>query len=116
MVELVNEDQLQEDRRKHRPYQLQDMENAVREWAVLAQPFTRTGDNGVFKRRAELPPSLREESRASLERMLTELEEQGRIVLCVPVGGKSKKRYDVPDGPIASGILKVVPGSGKNPA
>jgi len=100
--------------RQSEPYQLQDMVEAIREWAARAQPFAATGADGVFERRADLPPSLRDQSRSRLQDMVKQLEMEGRIVKCIPLGGKTKSRLDVPNGPIARGELKIKAGSGKD--
>ena len=89
----------------------QDMVQAVAEAAEALQPFARTGNNGLFTRRAELPKTLAGLSRQTLEKMVDTLLDKGEIVLCIPIGGSTKNRLDVPGGPIAMATDRIQPGA-----
>ena len=89
----------------------QELVQAVAEAAEALQPFAKTGSNGMYTRRAELPKSLANFGRQSLENMVDALLEKGEIVLCIPIGGSTKNRLDVPDGPIARAEARIQPGA-----
>lgn len=90
----------------------QAMERAVAEAAEASQPFTKSGANGLYARRAELPPELAKIGRDSLEKLVDALLDKGSIVLCIPIGGTTKNRLDVPNGPIARAERRIQPGAG----
>ena len=89
----------------------QDMVQAVAEAAEALQPFAKTGANGLYARRAELPKSLASCSKHTLESMVDILLDKEMIVLCIPIGGTTKNRLDVPDGPIARAESRIQPGA-----
>ena len=89
----------------------QDLTQAIAEAAEALQPFSRTGTNGLYARRAELPKSLAGCGRSTLETMVDVLLDKEAVVLCIPIGGTTKNRLDVPDGPIARATGRIQPGA-----
>ena len=55
------------------------MEQAVRERFAMGTPFCKSGKNGFFRRKAELPPALACISKHKLEKMADDLLACGRI-------------------------------------
>ena len=55
------------------------MEQAVRERFAMGTPFCKSGKNGFFRRKAELPPALARISKHKLEKMADDLLACGRI-------------------------------------
>ena len=84
---------------------------AIAEAAESAQPFTKTGANGLFERRAELPAVLQNVGRRRLAPLVDKLLVEGRIVLAIPIGGTTKNRLDIPNGPIAAATHRIQPGA-----
>ena len=78
------------------------LEMAIKDKAIDEQPFTKTGKNGVFDRKAELPEALQVVSKSALSRMVEDLEAAGRIVKAIH-NGTIKQWLDVPAGPFAAG-------------
>jgi AAA domain len=78
------------------------LRDVIADAAKDGQPFTRTGQSGLYARRAGMPEELRL-SRARLEKMAEELLETGAIVLCL-AKGTTTKWLDVPGGPFAEGL------------
>lgn len=74
-------------------------------------PYTRTGRNGLFSRRASMAEPLNKVSKHEFEEACGELLEQQRLVLCVASGSKDHKWLDVPEGPFAMGIGEFVTGA-----
>ena len=66
------------------------------------QPYTKTGLNGVYARRAQMPAELRV-SRHKLEGMVEELLDQGEIVACLGPKSTTIKWLDVSGGRFATG-------------
>ena len=89
----------------------QELTRAVAEAAEALQPFSKTGANGLYARRAELPKALAGLGRGTLENMVDVLLDKEAIVLCIPIGGTTKNRLDVPDGPIARAESRIQPGA-----
>jgi hypothetical protein len=80
-----------------------DLVKAIRVAAENGQPFTRTGDNGLYYRRHEMPSHLHHVPRAKFETIADELLQTERIVTCSLKGAKIKRYLDLPDGPFAQG-------------
>jgi hypothetical protein len=83
---IRNEFGLLEDRthdlRRHDPEELlSTLVDAIRQAAAANTPFFKSGSHGVFQRRKELPADLAEIARHKLEKMVDELETQGRIFI-----------------------------------
>jgi hypothetical protein len=66
------------------------------------QPFTRTGQSGLYVRRFRMPEELRI-SRTKLEKMAEDLLDAGDIVACLAPKSTTTKWLDVPGGPFAEG-------------
>jgi hypothetical protein len=92
------------------------MVEAITEAATQGRPFTKTGTNGLYQRRAELPAELAEQSRHRLEEMAQALLEGGKAVLALARGSSSVKWLDVPDGQFARGVGTFAPGAGTGAA
>lgn len=75
---------------------------AIEDAALDGQPFTKTGQNGVFTRKARMPQELRI-SRGKLEGMVEELLDRGEVVACLAPKSTTIKWLDVPGGPFAEG-------------
>jgi phage/plasmid primase-like uncharacterized protein len=84
---------------------------AIAAAAEALQPFTKSGTNGLVARRSELPDDLKDIGRPTMEKLVESLLDEGRIVLCIPIGGTTKNRLDVPDGPIARAVERIQPGA-----
>lgn len=103
LLEVRNE-QLRSAARERTPALLDSLAAACAEAAQRGQPFTKTGANGLFTRRQELPAELRSLARHPLETYAQRLLEAKRLVLCIAKGSTSKKWLDVPDGDFALGM------------
>lgn len=97
--------------RENVPALLESLELACADAARRGQPFTRTGANGLFARRQELPAMLKGISRHQLENAAQKLLDAQRLVLCISKGSTSKKWLDVPDGDFALGIGEIAKGA-----
>jgi hypothetical protein len=78
------------------------LQEQIAEAAGNGRPFTKTGENGLYKRRVELGEELQGIGRDRLERLADELEQKGRIVKALATG-TTVKWLDVPDGSFAQG-------------
>ena len=85
--------------------------DSVTALARVGRPLTHTGANGIFKRRAELPETLRDVSRHVLETLVSQLLDDQRIVKCLAGGSKTVQWLDVPNGPFALGQGVFVEGA-----
>jgi hypothetical protein len=88
---------------------------AIKAAAAEGRPYTKTGVNGLYVRRAQLGEELSPLSRTRLEEMAQELEGVGRIVTALAIG-TTVKWLDVPDGPFAKGKGEFAPGAGTGKA
>lgn len=79
------------------------LRDVIADAAKDGQPFTRTGQSGLYVRRASMPEELRL-SRARLETMAQELLDTAAIVLCLAPKSTTTKWLDVPGGPFAEGL------------
>ncbi len=91
---------------------LDQLVRQIAQAATNGQPFTRTGGNGLFERRAELPGELASMSKRRLWDMADALLESKRLVQCVAQGSHLKKWLDVPGGEFALGVGEFQVGSG----
>lgn len=110
LLEVRNE-QLKSAAREKVPALMDSLLACVAEAASKGQPFTKTGGNGLFARRQELPPELCEIGRNKLEGFAQNLLEKGSLVLCIAKGSTAKKWLDVPEGDFALGIGEFAMGS-----
>ncbi len=105
-----NED-LRSAARDNVPAMLDALADAVADAAKRGQPFTKTGANGLFTRRQELPAMLAGISRHQFEEAAQRLLDDKRLVLCISKGSTSKKWLDVPDGDFALGVGEITRGA-----
>jgi hypothetical protein len=78
---------------------------ACREAAERGHPYsngTKGSSSGLYRRRAELPPSLRNMGQHELESMLNSALQSGSLTTCAVRGSKGKQFIDIPTGPLAS--------------
>ncbi len=80
--------------------------------ASNGQPFTKTGGNGLYERRSELPGELAEFSKHRMTEAVDSLLASGKLVQCVAQGSQIKKWLDVPGGEFALGVGEFQVGSG----
>lgn len=80
----------------------QALVNAIEHAAENGKPYTKTGGNGVYKRRNELPPRLRM-GRNRLEDFVQDALLAGLITQAAAKGSKSVHYLDVPSGPFDRG-------------
>ncbi len=95
-----------------RPDILNDLVAQVVKASKNGQPFTRTGGNGLFERRSELPGELATFPKRRLWELADTLLDSGRLVQCVAQGSKLKQWLDVPGGDFAKGVGQFEFGSG----
>jgi hypothetical protein len=88
---------------------------AIGKAAGAGRPFTKTGINGLYQRRAELGEELAAVGKHRLEEMAQALEQAGKIVAAL-ASGTAVKWLDVPDGPFAQGKGTFTAGAGKSTA
>jgi hypothetical protein len=88
---------------------------AIGKAAGAGRPFTKTGINGLYQRRAELGEELAAVGKHRLEEVAQALEQAGRIVAAL-ASGTAVKWLDVPDGPFAKGEGTFTAGAGKSTA
>jgi hypothetical protein len=84
--------------------------NAIATAAVEGKPYTKTGQNGIYERRFELPDELNEMGKHKLVGLVEMLQKEEKLVAAMARGSTSVKWLDVPDGPVADGSAKFVPG------
>ena len=79
--------------------------DAIEVAAERGYPFTKTGGNGIYSRRSELPEHLRSMGRDRLQSLVQELLDEQKVVQCRAAGGGSRivTFLDVPHGPFARG-------------
>lgn len=76
---------------------------AIERAAADGLPYTKTGQNGLYSRRAELPEAFHQTSRARLETMADELLSAGQIIQAKGPNSTTVKWLDVPGGSFANG-------------
>lgn len=82
---------------------LPELKEAIARAAVEGRPYTKTGGNGPYERRHELPEVFHAIGKHRLTEWVNTLLEQERIVAAMADGSKVVKWLDVPNGPIATG-------------
>lgn len=83
---------------------------AIARAAVEGQPYTKTGGNGVYERRHELPEAFHAIGKHRLADWVATLLEREELVMAMAQGSKLVKWLDVPDGPVATGQAEFVVG------
>ncbi len=84
---------------------------AIAQAATEGKPYNKTGKNGVYHRREELPVTFRKTSRNSLEAMVQELLDKDRVRQCSASKSGSVRWLDVPGGKFARGEGSFQPGA-----
>lgn len=83
---------------------------AIARAAAEGQPYTKTGGNGVYERRHELPEAFHAIGKHRLADWVGTLLGREELVMAMAQGSKLVKWLDVPDGPVASGQAVFVTG------
>jgi len=82
---------------------LPDLKAAIARAALEGKPYTKTGGNGVYERRHELPEAFHAIGKHRLTDWVGALLDRGELVMAMAEGSKLVKWLDVPDGPVARG-------------
>ena len=83
---------------------------AIAKGAIQGQPYTKTGGNGVFERRHELPDEFHGIGKHKLADWVNTLLSSQQLVGAMAEGSKLVKWLDVPGGPVARGAAVFVKG------
>lgn len=83
---------------------------AIARAARDGQPYTKTGGNGLYERRHELPEAFHAIGKHRLTGWVDALLAQGELITAMAEGSKLVKWLDVPDGPVAQGQAVFVTG------
>jgi hypothetical protein len=86
------------------------LKSAIARAARDGQPYTKTGGNGLYERRHELPEAFHSIGKHRLTGWVDALLAQGELVTAMAEGSKLVKWLDVPDGPVAQGQAVFVTG------
>ena len=86
------------------------LKSAIARAARDGQPYTKTGGNGLYERRHELPDAFHAIGKHRLTGWVDALLAQGELVTAMAEGSKLVKWLDVPDGPVAQGQAVFVTG------
>ena len=86
------------------------LKSAIARAARDGQPYTRTGGNGLYERRHELPEAFHAIGKHRLAGWVDALLAQGELITAMAEGSKLVKWLDVPDGPVAQGQAVFVTG------
>lgn len=89
---------------------LPDLKAAIARAAAEGKPYTKTGGNGVYERRHELPEAFHAIGKHRLAEWVRTLLDREELVMAMVDGSKLVKWLDVPDGPMASGEAAFVTG------
>lgn len=73
-------------------------------------PYTKTGINGVFERRHELPEAFHAIGKHKFADWITALLANGSLISAMVENSKIAKWLDVPEGPLARGEANFKPG------
>jgi len=93
---------------------LSHLEEAIGQAALDGKPYTKTGKNGVYNRREELPPDLRKIGRNRLQDMVQELLNADRARQCSAGKSGTVQWLDLPGGPFDRGEGAFAPGALKS--
>lgn len=83
---------------------------AIARAAVEGRPYTKTGGNGVYERRHELPEAFHTIGKHRLAEWVGALLDREELVMAMAEGSKLVKWLDVPDGPVARGEAVFITG------
>ena len=93
---------------------LSQLEEAIGQAALDGKPYTKTGKNGVYDRREEMPSNLRKIGRNRLQYMVQELLNADRARQCSAGKSGSVQWLDLPGGPFYRGEGAFAPGALKS--
>jgi hypothetical protein len=83
---------------------------AIARAASEGKPYTRSGGNGVYERRHELPQAFHAIGKHRLAEWVRLLLNRRDVVLSMAAGSTLVKWLDVPDGPVARGDAHFITG------
>lgn len=86
------------------------LKSAIARAARDGQPYTKTGGNGLYERRHELPEAFQAIGKHRLSGWVDTLLAQGELVTAMAEGSKLVKWLDAPNGPVAQGQAVFVTG------
>lgn len=86
------------------------LKTAIARAAVEGRPYTKTGGNGVYERRHELPEAFHAIGKHRLAEWVGALLDREELVMAMAEGSKLVKWLDVPDGPVARGEAVFITG------
>ena len=89
---------------------LPELKAAIARAAAAGQPYTKTGGNGIYERRHELPEAFQSIGKHRLTEWVNVLLDREELVMAMAEGSKLVKWLDVPDGPVANGAAQFVTG------
>lgn len=89
---------------------LPELKAAIARAAAAGQPYTKTGGNGIYERRHELPEAFQTVGKHRLAEWVSILLDREELVMAMAEGSKLVKWLDVPDGPVANGAAQFVTG------
>lgn len=89
---------------------LPDLKAAIARAAAEGKPYTKTGGNGVYERRHELPEPFHAIGKHRLADWVGTLLDRSELVMAMAEGSKLVKWLDVPDGPVARGEAVFITG------
>ena len=89
---------------------LPELKAAIARAAVEGKPYTKTGGNGVYERRHELPDAFHAISKHKLAEWVSVLLAKQELVGAMAEGSKLVKWLDVPSGPVAGGDAVFIKG------
>lgn len=89
---------------------LPELKAAIARAAAAGQPYTKTGGNGIYERRHELPEAFQTVGKHRLAEWVSMLLDREDLVMAMAEGSKLVKWLDVPDGPVANGAAQFVTG------
>ena len=93
---------------------LSRLEEAIGQAALDGKPYTKTGKNGVYNRREELPSNLRKIGRNRLQDMVQELLNADRARQCSAGKSGTVQWLDLPGGSFDLGEGAFAPGALKS--
>ncbi|CBJ41552.1 AAA family ATPase [Ralstonia solanacearum] len=86
------------------------LRDAIARAAIEGKPYTKTGGNGVYERRHELPQAFHAIGKHRLADWVGTLLDKQELVMSMAEGSKLVKWLDVPGGPVARGEAVFVAG------
>ena len=89
---------------------LPELKAAIARAAAAGQPYTKTGGNGIYERRHELPEAFQTVGKHRLAEWVSMLLDREELVMAMAEGSKLVKWLDVPNGPVANGAAQFVTG------